>query len=294
MWSFTYKAISRCNAILENIHKAESKMDKDLYDAYVGCARFYRACLYARIIQHWGDPVYFTKDLSLSEAFKVKRTPWQEAIEWVYEDFDAAIADCPENWGARVERATRGAAYAMKAQTALYTASIYKWALDDEESAERHYKIARDCAQACIGLGIYNLHPNFGELFLSKTECSSELIFTLARSVEYAAGNNKQYLWGQSITAGLPRLQGGYCSNNPTWDLFCAYLCDDGLTIDKSPRYDRSKPFENRDPRLKETIVEFGTNFCGIVYDPYFPTKTVWSDAMENGYIKTNYDCAGT
>ncbi|MDY2875592.1 MAG: RagB/SusD family nutrient uptake outer membrane protein [Alistipes senegalensis] len=65
-------------------------------------------------------------------------------------------------------------------------------------------------------------------------------------------------------------------SEFPTWDLFCAFLCTDGKPIDESPLYDPADPFKNRDPRLAESIVEFGTDFCGVVYDPRFDVEQVW------------------
>ena len=66
----------------------------------------------------------------------------------------------------------------------------------------------------------------------------------------------------------MPRNNGGWAANGPTWDLLAAYLCTDGLPIDESPLFDPHDPFKNRDPRCTETIVSFGENWLGYEYDP--------------------------
>ena len=63
IWSYTYKGISRCNAILDNMHKAKDTMSEEDYKTLQGCARFYRACFYSRICMLYGDPVMFLEDI---------------------------------------------------------------------------------------------------------------------------------------------------------------------------------------------------------------------------------------
>ena len=235
MWSLTYKGITRCNAILENMPKAKASLDPELYERYEGCARFYRACFYSRIMMLFGDPVYFTRDIPLEEAYDIGRTPCEEVLEHVYDDFDYAAAHCPETYQGAVVRATQGAAYAMKARVALYFASLYTYdaAMRDADKAAYHYGIARDAAKACMDLNVYQLHADFGELFLNKTHNAEESVFCIPRSLAYAADNKRQYLQGTSITANIPIGLGGTISEFPTWDLFCAFLCTDGKPIDE-------------------------------------------------------------
>ena len=48
-----------------------------------------------------------------------------------------------------------------------------------------------------------------------------------------------------------------------------AFTCTDGLLINESPLFDPHEPFANRDPRLAETIVPFGSNHLGYEYNPH-------------------------
>lgn len=262
IWSYAYKGVSRCNTILANIDKAKDNLTQEQYEKYIATARFVRACQYSRIITLYGDPVYFDEELELEEAFKLGRTDKNVALKKVYEDFDYAAEHLPVNFsGNEVQRVSKGGAYAMKARIALY--------MED-------WKVARDAAKACIDLNKYSLYPSFSDLFLSKTKNSVESVFVIPRSIDLSSAFNA-LLQGGNITAYLPRTVGGTSTGNPSWDLFCSYLCTDGLPIDESPLYNPRKPFLNRDPRCTATIAEFDKPFLGFTYTPHPDSAKVWS-----------------
>src|SRR5690606_20994175 len=90
-----------------------------------------------------------------------------------------------------------------------------------------------------------------------------------------------------STKANQPRTRtpGGTDYVSPSWDLFCSFLCTDGLPIDESPLYNPQKPFENRDPRCAKTITPFGTRHLGVIYQPHPDSASVYS--FTNGsYVK--------
>lgn len=69
-WSYTYKAIARCNTLLANIEKARPTLSTNQYNAYVATAKFVRASQYARIITLFGDPVFFTEEMDIEQALQ--------------------------------------------------------------------------------------------------------------------------------------------------------------------------------------------------------------------------------
>lgn len=273
-WSYSYKAISRCNTILANIERAKENLSEELYERYIADARFVRACQYSRLISYFGDVVYFTKDLELEEAYAQGRVDKMEVLGHIYEDFDYAIEKLPVSYeGNEIKRATKGAALGMKARVALFF---------------KDYTIARDAAQACMNLGAYELFPDFGELFLSKTKNSVETVFGIPRSTEYQTS-----LAGGAVTAYLSRnVTSPSATASPSWDLLCAFLCTDGKPIDESPLYDRTDPFKNRDPRCAYTIVEFNSNYFGFNYTPHPDSAMCWS-YNENKLVKNKDSKAG-
>ncbi|WP_321332412.1 RagB/SusD family nutrient uptake outer membrane protein [uncultured Bacteroides sp.] len=271
-WENSYKAISRCNTILANIERSKDNLTTELYERYMGDARFVRACQYSRLISLYGDVPYFTEEISLEEAYKMGRTDKAEVLQHIYDDFDYAAQKLPVAYdGNEMKRATQGAAYAMKARIALFF---------------KDYATARDAAKSCMDLKIYSLYPDFGELFLSKTKNSVETVFGIPRSVEYG-----QMLQGGAVTAYLPRTAGGTSTANPSWDLLCSFLCTDGKTIDQSTVYNPQKPFDNRDPRCTATIVPFNTRHLGFNYTPEPDSAKCWS-YKESAKI-TNKDSKG-
>ena len=141
IWQNRYKAISRANTILLNLEENKAGLPQEIIDKFTGNARFVRAAQYANLTHKWGDVIYFTKTLDIEEAFKQSRTEEDEVLSSVYEDFDAAIEKLPESYGSDENQlATKGAALAYKARTALYNED---WA------------IARDAAKACMDLENY-------------------------------------------------------------------------------------------------------------------------------------------
>lgn len=267
-WTNTYKGIARANTILVNLEKSKDKIAPAIIDKYAGEARFVRASHYARLITYYGDVVYYTDILDLDKSFTLSKTDKKIILKAVYDDYDFAASKLPVTYGSSQNvHATKGAALAMKARVALF---FEDWA------------VARDAAKACMDLNVYELYPDYATLFLSKTKNPKELVFGNARSalLNVTIPDTKNY---------LPRLAGGWgAATGPTWQLFCSYLCTDGLSIDKSPLFDPKNPFKNRDPRCTATLVEFGTNWLGFRYQPHPDTLKVRN--YKTGQMVTNVD----
>lgn len=248
VWTNSYKAIVEANTILLNLYKVKGTMPQKTLDKFAGNAHFVRASQFANLISHYGDVVYYTGILELKESFTLSKTSKATIITAIYADYDTAAAILPLSYGSSENKlATKGAALAMKARIALYMGD---WA------------VARDAAKACIDMGVYVLYPDFSTLFLSKTKNPNELIFGIPRSTTLGSTFGTKNF--------ITRNAGGYGGlYAPSWELFSAFLCTDGLPIDKSPLYNPREPFKNRDPRCTSTIVEFQTRFLNFMYQPH-------------------------
>lgn len=258
-WSYSYKAVSRANTILENIERSKVNLSAEYYERYIADARFVRACMYSRLISRFGDVVYYSQNMALEDAYKAGRTEKGEILKHIYEDFDYAAEKLPAEYASsETKRATKGAAYAMKARIALFF---------------NDYETARDAAKSCIDLNYYELYPDFGELFKSKTKNSIETVFGMPRDIAYGsaipANGVKPYL-SRNVTSPSATAQ-------PSWDLFCSFLCTDGKTIDVSPLYNPNEPFKNRDPRCSYTIVEFNSDYFGFNYTVHPDSAKCWN-----------------
>src|SRR5690606_9777157 len=255
------------NTILLNLEKISATLPEATLSKFIGNAHYVRAAKYADLVFLFGDVVYSRDILTLDEAFTLTRTPKGIVKEAIYEDFDRAAELLPLSYGSSENKlATKSAAYAMKARFAL---RMGDWA------------IARDAAKACMDLGEHELHADFRDLFLTKTRNPKEVIFAIPRS------RALNVTW--NVRDFLPRNPGGWGgAQAPSWDLFSAFLCTDGLPIDESPLYDPQEPFKNRDPRCAETIVEFSTPHLNFTYEPHPDSLMVMN--YNTGTLQPNND----
>lgn len=246
LWSNQYKVVSRANGVILKANRAiEAGASESKVNAWVAEARFHRACAYAKLSSKFGDVPLVEDDIDIDAGFTMGRTDLATVKQFIYDEFDAATEVLPISYSG-VQRATQGAALAMKARYALYMGD---------------YDVVASATKKVIALDKYSLHKSYQDLFLQGTKNSVESVFSIPRSIEFGVTIDAQY--------PLPRNHGGYGAPNPTWDLFAAYTCTDGLPIDESPLFDSHDPFKNRDPRLSMTIVPFGENFMGVEYNPH-------------------------
>lgn len=267
LWQQSYKLVARANSLLNNYHKAAGNVEPTTLNRFAGEAYFCRACKYGDLVFFFGDVPYMTGTATITEAEKMGRRPKAEVIEEMYKDFDKAIEYLPVSYTGN-EHVTKGAAMAMKARYALYFGD---------------YDIAAKAAKDCMDLGVYSLEPNYANIFLQSTRQIPEKVFAIPRSIA-----DDVILDAWFVNNGLPRNAGGYGSDNPSWDLFASYLCTDGLPIDESPLFNPLNPFANRDPRCTMTIVEFGTEHCGFIYDPSPAVTQVLNTTT--GVMQSNQD----
>lgn len=254
-WEKAYSCITAANRILMNVEKSKEAIPAEKLNRFIANTRFARATKYAELIFLFGDVPFFDNILSIEDAFKMGRTPKDMILKFIYEDYDFAITNLPVSYSnAENKFATKGAALAMKARIALYM---------------HDYKTAKEAAKACMDLGAYELLANYADIY--KVSNAKEYIFNFPRSVSL----NTQLPVGGINRDIVARTAGGNSSHNPSWDLLLAYLCTDGLTIDKSPLFDPRDPFKNRDPRCAATLVPFGSNWLGFRFQPHPDTLQV-------------------
>ena len=176
VWSYTYKNISRANRILEALDKLEGKYSTTELNTLRAEARFFRAFAYSRLITLWGDVPFYVTSITPEEAFEMGRTDKAVVLKQIYEDYDYAAENLPAaNNNSGATRVDKGTAYAYKARTALY---------------QHDYGTAAKAAQDCMDLEVYDLAPDYGELFRDKTRGSKEVIFSVAHSSDLELDEN--------------------------------------------------------------------------------------------------------
>ncbi len=252
VWKHFYSGISRANYVLSNIGKVKGASQQAL-DRAVGQALFLRAYWYLQLINLWGDVPLVLEPQGIDNN-QLPKTPATQIIDRLLADLDEAAPKLPPNWPAADKgRITSGAVYALKSRIALVGG---------------RYEIAAAAAEEVIGSSQYQLYPDYEQLFKYAGESNSEVIF----EANYAYGI-KDHRMPISI---FSRTAQGNSTKVPTQSLVDSYECIDGLPIDESDLYDPHNPFENRDPRLRQTIAVPGDIFLGFQFETHKDSLQCW------------------
>jgi hypothetical protein len=112
-WSQFYTVIAQCNLVLEKIPQISS-YDNQLRKRHLGEASFIRALTYFYLVRFWGDVPMNLKSVDIEN---LSRTPQADVFKQINADLDVAIANLELDYGDgdRAVRATKGAAWAIKA-----------------------------------------------------------------------------------------------------------------------------------------------------------------------------------
>ena len=264
IWSKSYTAIADICMYLEKIEQTdltEWQYNPD-YPIWVQQLelfpyelRFLRAYFYFELLRAYGDVPLVTTTLTNAQANSISRTPADQIVKFIVDELDAVAPYLPVSYktevGSEIGRATRVAAFALKARTLLYAASPLlnpsgdkaKWAKAAEAS-----KFILDNADSW-GLKL----SSYGSLWGHDAFFNQELIFGLGRG-ESNSFEMANYPIG---------VENGNSGNCPTQSFVDQYeYQDNGETF--ASRYPGSidltqvDPYEGLDPRFALTVVKNG------------------------------------
>lgn len=270
-WGRSYRSIREVNYALSKVD--EVVMSENHKNLLIAELKFIRAFRYQDLIRNYGgvpllgDKVYDLTD-DLTDPALFQRASIQECIDYAVSELDAAAAVLPlQNSNTWLRgRATKGAALALKSRLLLYAASpLYNagsWAT------------AAAAAKAVMDLNLYQLYPDYQNLFLTPSN-NSEIIFARyytigARHVplEIANGPNGYDGWGGAV---------------PLQNLVDAYKMDNGkLITDPTSGYDPANPYANRDPRFYASILFNGAPYRGRAVETFIPNGLDSKDGPSN------------
>ena len=263
-WTKAYTAIADVNMYLEKIDETDisdwqynsdypkwvAQMELFPYEL-----RFLRAYFYFELFRTYGDVPLVTTTLTNGQANNMKRTSADEIVKFIVDECDAVAPYLPESYTTEVEaeigRATRVAAFALKARTLLYAASPLhnptgdkaKWA----KAAEACKYILDNASAWGLKLSTYNTLWGHDAFF------NSELIFGIGRGDDNAF-EMANYPIG---------VENGASGNCPTQSLVDQYeYQNNGETFAQrhpgSIDLNTEDPYAGLDPRFALTVVKNG------------------------------------
>jgi len=264
IWDRSYTAIAEACMYLEKIHQTDiSEWEHNAnYDNWIRQMemfpyelRFLRAYFYFNLFRTYGDVPLVTTTLTNAQANNIKRTPADEIVKFIVDEIDEIAPHLPVTYateaGTEIGRATRVAAYALKARTLLYAASPLFNPTNDKA---KWAAAAEACKFILDNAGAWGLKlSSYGTLWGHDAFFNQELIFGIGRN----ASNSFEMA---HYPIGVENGSSGTC---PTQSFVDQYeYQDNGQTF--AQRYPGSidlntvNPYEGLDPRFALTVVKNG------------------------------------
>ncbi len=267
IWTKSYTAIADVCMYLEKLDEADItewqyNPDYSLWvqqmELFPYELRFLRAYFYFELFRTYGDVPLVTTTLTNAQANTISRTPADEIVKFIVDELDEIAPYLPVSYltevNSEVGRATRIAAYALKARTLLYAASPLFNPTGDKSKWE---KAAEACKFILDNAGNWGLKLSaYGSLWGHDAFYNPELIFGLGRG-EDNAFEMANYPVG---------VENGSSGNCPTQSLVDQYEFQDNGETFRS-RYPGNidlsvvNPYEGLDPRFALTVVKNGDSW---------------------------------
>lgn len=264
IWTKCYTAIADICMYLEKIDQADItewqynpdyenwKQQMELFPYEL---RFLRAYFYFELVRAYGDVPLVTTTLTNVQANNISRTPASEIFKFIVDELDAVAPYLPVSYltevGSEIGRATRVAAFALKARTLLYAASPL---FNTTNDSDKWVKAAEACKYVIDNAATWGLSLSaYGSLWGHDAFFNPEIIFGLGRG-ESNSFEMANYPIG---------VENGASGNCPTQSFIDQYeYQDNGETFGK--RYpgninlNEVDPYAGLDPRFALTVVKNG------------------------------------
>lgn len=264
VYTTNYNGIRQVNVFLANAKKANISPATDI-PRLRGEAFFLRAFFHFELMKRYGGVIIVNKVYSTTDNLDLPRNTFSETVNQILADCDSAIQVLPlsiaQSSASDKGRATKSAAIALKSRMLLYAASP----LNNPGNDVSLWQKAAAVSKELIDSKAHGLYSNYANTFnYSVAAYNTEVIFaTVANARNDIETNNAPV----SYNGALGR-------TNPTQELVDAYEMKNGLPItDPASGYDPANPYNNRDPRLAQSIFYNGSVFKTIPVDTYVGGK---------------------
>ncbi|MCF3108835.1 RagB/SusD family nutrient uptake outer membrane protein [Niabella sp. CC-SYL272] len=245
------------NYLLDNVGKTTG--DQAAINHYIGVARFFRANFYYNMVKRYGDVPWYSHVMGTNDELLYKaKDPRTVVVDSVMADLEYAVANIkntyPANASPRNTYLTQWAALTLLARVALHEGTYRKYhtELNLQASAQTFLQRAVSASQAIIDNGGFDISgssaADYRALFSSNNiAANKEVIFLQKNSKDLGVANNTHVVldWQWALSSSLAD----------------EFLTKDGTPYTSVAGYDKktfTEMFNNRDPRLAETIMPPG------------------------------------
>ncbi|WP_288884241.1 RagB/SusD family nutrient uptake outer membrane protein [Pedobacter panaciterrae] len=253
-WNF--EGVRQLNFFIDNYKRAS--LPDNIANKYLGEIYFFKAWDYFNKVKLFGDVSWIQHSLNINspELFGA-RTPRAEVMDSVMVMLNRAIDYLPAKGTEETNRLNKDMALFLKSRIGLFEGTYRKYHTELGLDPNAFLRYSAEASEALLNKyslvqGDYNTVYN--SLFATESYKSNPEVIMwreYSAAVTYGAAFSRYFAQNLRHQFGATR------------SLVDEYLCADGLTISTSPLFKGKgsiqTEMENRDPRLTQTIANFGT-----------------------------------
>lgn len=254
-WNFSN--IRALNLFLENFRR--TNISTELQNIYGGEIYFLKAWDYFEKVKLFGDVPWLTNTLNTeSPELQAPRTPRAEVMDSVLAILNTAIEWLPAKGSENEDRINKDHALFLKMRIGLHEGTYRKYHTELSLDGTQFLEAAVDACEQLM-TGGYSLYKAgdpaqvYNSLFAQYSYKSNPEIIL---SKEYSESLELGVAFSRYFAQNLRHRFGA------TRNFVDEYLCKDGLPVSSSPlflgRDSIQRELQNRDPRLSQTIANFG------------------------------------
>lgn len=278
IWNRAYEIIYNLNYFITYVEEKGSQIDEESRERLLGEAYCLRAWSYYNLIQRYAGVPIITKPHNLDSEFGVKRSKFDECVDFVLEDLDKAEPLLPSKGECKQGRVNKDVALAIRARVTLLAASklfnnltgpdgsarnpegdIFYGAYDYDGKWQRAYNAAKAMVDRADVEGAYSLDPSYEGYWYNTN--SPELIW--AKYFTPIGPHKAQLYYAISYYSG-------WSSMEPTQSMVIDYEMTNGKKFfEDGSGYDPANPYANRDPRFYMTCAAPGDKWYYTDNDGY-------------------------
>lgn len=280
-WDGNYKWIRRANIMVDRIDsRMKDILSAEEYSHWMGIARLYRGLEFARLVNTYGDVPYYdhvVKTSDLDDLYK-DRTPRNEVMDNVYDDFEYALANIRLNDGA--QNINRYVAAALVSRWALYEGSWQKYYYNNPTQATKFFNLAVSAADIVINSGRYDITLDFRSLFGSKDLSSSKDVilyrkYDAAQGVTHCVASYSNVSESRSVGPNLSLIKSFVCVDGKDWQT---------SSVENSKDFSLANLIKTRDSRFEASFYHKPTVKSKSCY--LYPVKFIPRSALKYLEVK--------
>ncbi|WP_257668319.1 RagB/SusD family nutrient uptake outer membrane protein [Parapedobacter tibetensis] len=262
--SIGFGDVRRINFFFDNYRRVEENHELEEYQQYLGEAYFFRALVYFKLLQSYGDIQIVTKELTVdSPELYNPRDPRNAVADFIIGQLDSAAMYLTAEKTSGAGRINRWIALLIQSRVALYEGSWEKYHDGtpfgvDNPDPDKYFTKAAEAAEEVIDGGVYSVYStsnpesDYKDLFAQLDFATNSEVMFWRKYDNNLTGGDGDFTNDRFFRMETPT------NKTITKELADAYLCTDGSPISGNALFGGHNTLasetENRDPRFYQTI----------------------------------------